>query len=168
MHTTRRLAHLLAPALLALAAAGASAQSLRAEKVLPLALADEIAAETVAACAAKGFAVTAAVVDRAGQLRALQRADGAGPHTLASAQKKAFTAASFRAPTSGLQKNVQENPAAAQLVHIDGVIALAGGVPVRGGGEVLGGVGVGGAPGGAIDEQCAVDALARLKDKLGA
>jgi uncharacterized protein GlcG (DUF336 family) len=162
--------HLFAPALLTLLAGVAQAQpaALRTEKVLPLALANEIAAETVAACAAKGFAVTAAVVDRAGQLRALHRADGAGPHTLASAQKKAFTAASFRAPTSGLQKNVQENPAAAQLVYIDGIIALAGGVPVRGGGEVLGGVGVGGAPGGAIDEQCATDALGKFKDRLGA
>lgn len=151
----------------ALAATALSAHAqVKSEKVLPLALANEIAAETVAACAAKNFNVTAAVVDRAGQLRALHRADGAGPHTLASAQKKAFTAASFRAPTSAIQKNVQENPAAAQLVYIDGIIALAGGVPVRAGNEVVGGVGVGGAPGGAIDEQCAADALAKLKDKL--
>lgn len=163
---------LLALSSLMLAATGiAQAQTqpaLRSEKVLPLSLANEIAAETVAACAAKGHAVTAAVVDRAGQLRALQRADGAGPHTLASAQKKAFTAASFRTQTSNIQNNVQTNPAAAQLVYIDGIIALAGGVPVRGGGEVLGGIGVGGAPAGAIDEQCAADALAKLKDKLGA
>lgn len=152
-------------ATLAATALAAHAQ-VKSEKVLPLALANEIAAETVAACAAKNFNVTAAVVDRAGQLRALHRADGAGPHTLASAQKKAFTAASFRAPTSAIQKNVQENPAAAQLVYIDGIIALAGGVPIRAGNEVVGGVGVGGAPGGAIDEQCAADALAKLKDKL--
>jgi len=152
-------------AALAATALAAHAQ-VKSEKVLPLALANEIAAETVAACAAKNFNVTAAVVDRAGQLRALHRADGAGPHTLASAQKKAFTAASFRAPTSAIQKNVQENPAAAQLVYIDGIIALAGGVPIRAGNEVVGGVGVGGAPGGTIDEQCAADALAKLKDKL--
>ena len=35
-----------------------------------------------------------AVVDRAGQLRALQRADNAGPHTIDAAQAKAFTSAS--------------------------------------------------------------------------
>jgi uncharacterized protein GlcG (DUF336 family) len=55
----------------------------RTERNMSLDLANQIAAATVAACQAGGYAVTAAVVDRAGGLRALHRADNAGPHTWA-------------------------------------------------------------------------------------
>lgn len=162
LHTRPLLAAL---AVVALQAASAGAQ-IRTERTISLALANEIAAETVAACAAKNFAVTATVVDRAGQVKAVQRADNAGPHTLVSANKKAWTAASLRNATSALMDAMQKNPGAANLWHIDGVIGLAGGVPIRSGNEVVGGVGVGGAPAGSIDEECANTALAKVKDKL--
>lgn len=60
----------------------AQAQSVRTEKNMSLELANQIAAATVASCAASNYAVTATVVDRAGGVRAVQRADNAGPHTL--------------------------------------------------------------------------------------
>ena len=43
---------------------------------------------------------------------------------------------------------------------------LGGGVPVKVGNEVIGAVGVGGAPGGHLDEKCAMDALDKVKDLL--
>lgn len=49
---------------------------------MSLELADRIAADTVAACQAGGYAVTATVVDRSGGVRAVQRADLAGAHTV--------------------------------------------------------------------------------------
>ena len=73
--------------------------SVRTERNISLALANEIAGATVAACSANGYAVTATVVDRAGSVRAVQRADNAGPHTLASSQQKAFTSASAKNTT---------------------------------------------------------------------
>ncbi len=164
MKTSSTLA-LIAAATLTLAGA-AQAQAIRTERTMSLELANQIATATVAACTTAGYNVTAAVVDRAGQLRALQRADNAGPHTVEAAQAKAFTSASARNATLAMMEGAQKNPGAANLVHIPGFLLLGGGVPVRVGNDVVGAVGVGGAPGGHLDEQCAVTALAGFKDAL--
>lgn len=151
---------------LALLATAASAQGVRTEKNISLDLANQIAAATVAACSASGYAVAATVVDRAGSVRAVQRADNAGPHTLGASLQKAFTSASAKNTTLAMMDGAQKNPAAANLVHIPGFLLLGGGVPVKAGNEVIGAVGVGGAPGGHLDEQCAMVALDKVKDQL--
>lgn len=151
---------------LTLAITAAAQAQVREEKTISLALANEAAAAAVAECQAKGFAVSAAIVDRAGQLKALQRADNAGPHTLDSSQRKAYTSASFRAPTGAMMENAQKNPGAANIWHIQGVILLAGGVPLRAGDQVVGGIGVGGAPAGSIDEECANAGIKKISDRL--
>ena len=161
-------ASLCALSLLALSATAplAQAQSVRTEKNLSLELANQIAAAGVAACQANGHAVTVTVVDRAGGVRAVQRADNAGPHTLGASLQKAFTSASAKNSTQAMMEGAQKNPAAANLVHIPGFLLLGGGVPVKVGNDVIGGVGIGGAPGGHLDEQCAVAALEKLKEQL--
>ena len=151
---------------LSLAAAAASAQGVRTEKNISLELANQIAAASVAACAANGYNVAATVVDRAGVVKAVQRADNAGPHTLGASQQKAFTSASAKNTTLAIMEGAQKNPAAANLVNIPGYLLLGGGVPVKVGNEVIGAVGVGGAPGGNLDEQCALAALDKVKDQL--
>ena len=163
---SRLLAATVVPAALLALAGGAHAQAVRTERVVSLDLATQIAAATVAACQANGHAVAVAVVDRAGQLRALHRADNAGPHTLASAQAKAFTSASARNATQAMMEGAQKNPGAANLVHLPGFLLLGGGVPIRAGNDVIGAVGVGGAPGGHLDEQCALAGLDKVKDLL--
>ncbi len=144
----------------------ALAQSVRTEKNMSLELANQIAAGAVAACAANNYAVTATVVDRAGGIRAVQRADNAGPHTLSASLQKAYTSASAKNTTLAMMEASQKNPAAANLVHIPGYLLLGGGVPVRVGSEVIGAVGVGGAPGGHLDEACANTAIEKVKDQL--
>ena len=151
---------------LAFIATAASAEGVRTERNMSLDLANQIAAHTVAACTAGGYNVTATVVDRAGTVRAVQRADNAGPHTIDSASAKAYTSASARNATLAMMDAAQKNPAAANLVHMPGFLLLGGGVPVRAGNDVIGAVGVGGAPGGHLDEQCAMAALEKLKDQL--
>jgi len=153
-------------ALSVLAAASANAQAVRMERNISLDLANQIAAATVASCTTAGYAVTATVVDRAGTVRAVQRADNAGPHTLGASLQKAFTSASAKSNTLAMMEGAQKNPAAANLVNIPGFLLLGGGVPVRVGNEVVGAVGVGGAPGGHLDEQCAVAGLDKVKDLL--
>ncbi|WP_206522821.1 heme-binding protein [Mesorhizobium sp. M7A.F.Ca.US.006.01.1.1] len=143
----------------------ASAEELH-ERNISLATATELAQKGVKACSSKGYNVSVAVVDRAGVLRSLMRADGAGPHTVGAAQAKAFTAASGRALTSAMAKTVQENPGAAGLVDIPGYLVLAGGVPIKIGDETIGAIGIGGAPGGNLDEECAQAAVEKIKDKL--
>jgi uncharacterized protein GlcG (DUF336 family) len=162
MKTIARLSLLAA----ALAAPLAHAQAVRTERNMSLDLANQIAAATVAACQANGYAVAATVVDRGGSVRAVQRADNAGPHTLASSHDKAYTSASAKNTTLAMMEGAQKNPAAANLVNIPGFLLLGGGVPVRVGNEVIGAVGVGGAPGGHLDEQCAMAALEKVKDLL--
>ena len=155
----------IAAALLA-AASLTQAQAVRSERNMSLELASQIAAATVAACQANGYAVTAAVVDRAGSVRALMRADNAGPHTLGASERKAFTSASAKVNTLAMMETAQKNPGAANLVDIPGFLLLGGGVPVKVGNEVIGAVGVGGAPAGNLDEQCALAALDKVKDLL--
>jgi uncharacterized protein GlcG (DUF336 family) len=157
---------LTAAFLLATTAGLAQAQSVRTERNMSLDLANQIAAATVAACSANGHAVTATVVDRAGGVRAVQRADTAGAHTLEASFQKAWTSASAKNTTLAMMENAQKNPAAANLVHIPGFLLLGGGVPVKVGTETIGAVGVGGAPGGHLDEQCAMAALDKVKDQL--
>ena len=150
----------------AMLAAPAHAQAVRTEKNMSLEMANQLAAASVAACQANGYAVTATVVDRAGGVRAVQRADNAGPHTLGASQQKAYTSASAKNTTLAMMEAAQKNPAAANLVYIPGYLLLGGGVPVKVGNEVIGAVGVGGAPGGNLDEQCAMAAIDKIKEQL--
>jgi uncharacterized protein GlcG (DUF336 family) len=156
----------LAALLLSVASVAASAQAVRSEKNISLELANQIAAATIAACSANGYNVAVTVVDRSGGVRAVQRADNAGPHTLGASQQKAFTSASAKNNTLAMMEGMQKNPAAATLVDIPGFLLLGGGVPIKVGNEVIGAVGVGGAPGGQLDEACALAALDKVKDLL--
>lgn len=126
---------------------------------LSLDAAVKLATRAVANCAAAGYNVSAAVVDRSGVALALARSEQAGPHTVGASLGKAFTSASGRNLTSEMAKGLASNPG---LADIPGYLLLAGGVPVRAGTTVVGAIGVGGAPSGMIDEQCALDALKTL------
>ena len=151
---------------LTLLASAAQAEGVRTEKTLSLDLANQLAAAGVAACQANGHAVAVTVVDRAGTVRAVQRADNAGPHTLEASFQKAFTSASAKNTTLAMMESAQKNPGAANLVHLPGFLLLGGGVPVKVGNEVVGAVGIGGAPGGHLDEQCALAAIDKVKAQL--
>jgi uncharacterized protein GlcG (DUF336 family) len=162
----RRITQLVPAVVLFAAVSAAHAQAVRSERNISLDLANQIAAGSVAACQANGYAVSATVVDRAGVVRVVQRADNAGPHTLPASERKAYTSASARNTTQAMMEASQKNPAAANLGDIPGFLLLGGGVPVRAGNEVIGAVGVGGAPGGHLDEQCANAALEKVKELL--
>ena len=163
MNTALKLA---AVTLLCSAATLSLAESARSEKNMTLALANQLATAAVSACQANGYAVAATVVDRAGGIRAMQRADNAGPHTIAASERKAYTSASAKNATTAMMEGVQKNPGAANLVNIPGFLLLGGGMPVKVGNEVIGAVGVGGAPGGHLDDQCVAAALESVKDQL--
>ncbi len=134
-------------------------------KDLPLSVAVKIAQETVAACAAKTYAVSAVVVDRDGETIVEMRADNASPHTMENARRKAYTAMTFRQPTADYAKKLQDpNSVAHQQVTLPNVIAIPGGQPIKVGDEVVGGVGASGSPG--VDDDCVNAGLAAVKDQL--
>jgi len=134
----------------------AGAAGLPREALLPLDLAMKAADTALKKCTADGYRVSVAVVDRGGVLKVLLRADGAGPHTPDSSRKKAYTSASLLRPTAEFATLIAEKPALQGLRDMnEDILILAGGLPIGIDGEVVGGIGVGGAPGGHLDEACA-------------
>lgn len=104
--------------------------------------------------------VTVAVVDRFGTVQALLHGDNAAEHTIESAQRKAYTAAAFGAPTSELAGRI---PAGGPGIDdLPGTLFLPGGVPLKIEGASVAGIGVAGAPDGALDEACAAAGAATL------
>ena len=146
--------------------ASAPAQQVLNEKQISLALAQDIAQAAVEQCRKDGFRVVVTVVDRAGRVKAVLRDDGTGPHSLDTSRRKAYTSLTFRTPTGEFAERVQGNPAAAALKDVENVIALRGGLPIKAGDEVIGAVGVGGAPGGDKDEACAQAGIRKVADEL--
>ena len=158
---------LFSVALLAGALALPAHAQVRTEKNMSMMLAHDIAMASVAACAEKKYNVTATVVDRAGQVKAVVRADNAGPHTVEGSRKKAFTAASTKRGTTASLERVQKDPSLQYLITLDpGFAFVGGGLPVTSGDEVIGAVGISGAPGGHLDDECGNAALAKVKDQL--
>ncbi len=143
----------------------ASAQALVPSRQLGADVANGIAMATIEQCRKDGFRVSVAIVDRAGNLQVLVRDAGSGPHTVSTAQRKAFTSATFGISSAEFA-NRTANPAAAGLKEITGVIALGGALPIRAGNELIGGIGVGGAPGGDKDEACAAAGINKFADQL--
>ena len=149
---------------LALCAANAFAAPAQVEQRqdVSLALANQLLDATLAACHADGRSAVAAVVDRGGNLVAVQRDDNVGPHNTLAAQRKAYTALSTKTATRLLAERARSNPEAENLNTLDELLLLGGGVPLQVDGEVIGAIGVAGAGGAAIDEGCAVKAIAQL------
>lgn len=151
--------------LLAAALSTSASAQLTTHKDLTYAVAKAIAEETVGNCASHSYAVSVVVVDRAGQTIVALRADNASPHTMENARRKAYTAMTFRQPTTAFAKRYAENdPLVHQQVTLPGVIAIGGGLPIKVSGDVIGGAGASGSPG--VDEACVQAGLNRVSDQL--
>ena len=133
-----------------------SADELPKESVLPLSMATKALHAALEACKKDGYRVSVSIVDRAGVLRAMGRADGAGSHTVESSRKKAYTASSLKRPTTELAELIGKVPTLQALRDMNpDILILGGGLPIEISGDVLGALGVGGAPGAHLDDACA-------------
>lgn len=112
-----------------------------------------------------GIVTSVAVVDRAGRLKVFLQGDGAAPHNIELARRKAYTARTFRQTSADWAKRTETiNPGQRMLTD---VIPLTGGVPILVGEETIGGIGLSGAPmGGAQEEACARAGIAKVADQL--
>lgn len=162
----RALTAIAAVALCATAATSALAASPTPQVLqqpnVSLALANELINATMAACHADGRSAVAVVVDRGGNLVAVQRDDSVGPHNTDAAVRKAFTALSTKTPTRLLAANARANPESQNLNTVDSLLLIGGGVPLKVGNEVIGAIGVGGSGGAAQDEGCALKGIAQV------
>ena len=94
----------VAAALFAAAASLTIQAQVLTERNVSLQLAVNIANAAMAACKADGYDVSAAVVDRAGDLKVLLRADTANPHNADLARRKAYTSRTFKVPSMDVAK----------------------------------------------------------------
>ena len=156
--------------LLPLALLSASLPALAAQpdvlpvKQISLELSRDIAMDAVETCRKEGYTVSAVVLDRAGNVQAALRDTLAPRYTLEIAERKAgmsvmsgIDSGEFRAARSDIRP---------ELNHIDGLIVMEGGLPIRAAGSLIGAVGVSGAPGGDKDAACAAAALKKVEERL--
>jgi uncharacterized protein GlcG (DUF336 family) len=148
-----------------LAAAPALAQAPQTEKNVSMGLALAIIQGTLEQCTKDGYKVSITIVDKAGNVAASIRGDGTNPHTMEFSRLKAYTSRT-RGQTSLEFMKLTSDPANAYLRQIPNVVAVGGGVPIKAGNEIIGGVGVSGAPGGEKDEVCANAGLAKVEAAL--
>ncbi len=142
----------------------AAAQGLVTQKNIPLAMAQTIANAALAQCESMGFKVSAVVVDRDGLPIVVLRGDGAGLHTPEGADRKAYTARTFSQPSAAFAKRLVDRPDTAGSVQYSRVLALAGGLPIKSGNEVVGAVGISGSPG--KDDVCSQAGIDKVADQL--
>lgn len=123
-------------------------------------LAHSIVEKAVLEAQKRSIRICVAVVDPGGHLLAFLRMDGLPFHLISVAQDKAVTAASFGIPSSELAFGLGRH--SKSVVDFfrsrDNVVLLAGGVPLRKKGELLGAVGVTGSS-ETEDEACAMAAI---------
>ena len=153
----------LVPAVALLATLSSAEAQVLSEKNISIKMALTIAETALTECTPR---VSVAVLDRAGRLRVFLQGDGASPHNLELARRKAYTALTFRRTSADWAKRTAEGDVTGQRSLTD-VIPLGGGVPIMIGDDAIGSIGLSGAPGGqAQEEACAKAGLDKILSRL--
>jgi uncharacterized protein GlcG (DUF336 family) len=131
-------------------------------------LAQKMANAAVAKAGELGVTENVAILDDGGNLKAFYRMDGAPILSIEIAQNKAYTAL-FGVSTQDFFNFIQGEPSLlAGIPTLARVAAYGGGLPIKVGGEVVGAIGVSGAPTVQHDVDCAQAALALVPDAMRA
>jgi len=120
-----------------------------------------IARAAIEDCRKRGIQVAVTVTDRNGTILIVMRDSITASIAVPISQQKAFTAVNFNVATSQLAQR-----ASSPLSNIDGLLMAAGGLPINVAGQLVGGIGVSGAPSGKTDEDCAQAGIDSTKDEL--
>ncbi len=144
--------------LAAFSAASATAQ-VRQQGDLTLETANRLVAGAIDTCRRQERAIVVAVLDRGGNLLALQRAETVGPHNIEASRRKAYTALSTRTATLDLARQAAASDDARNLATLPELLLLGGGVPLSAAGQVVGAIGVAGGGGAVNDHACALAAI---------
>lgn len=160
---------LVSGALVAMLAVPVQAEDLKAVTRVPnLTMEAALAAAraALADCRKRGATVAVAVVDRYGHPLAMLRDPLAGMHTPDTAQRKAWTAVSFKAPTTELVKATAPDGPNGGIRNLPQVAMVGGALLLQSAGSLVGAIGVSGAPSGDMDDQCATVGVDAIRDAL--
>jgi uncharacterized protein GlcG (DUF336 family) len=128
-------------------------------------LALQAAQAAVAACA--GSHVGVAIIDSAGTPKLYYVPDGTAGFHAYTGFRKAYTALTFKMPTSQVGSlSKTDSVVAAKITADTNFLSFAGGVPIKVGEEIIGAIGVSGAEPSSIDEECANAGLEKVKALL--
>jgi uncharacterized protein GlcG (DUF336 family) len=133
-------------------------------KLMTLDLARDIANHTLENCRKQGYQVAVVVVDRAAVPQVVLRDVYVARFAIEIAERKANAVILSGVSSGEFRKNRADIHA--ELNEISGVILMAGGLPIRAGGSLIGAVGVSGAPGSEKDEACVAAALKAVQERL--
>ena len=163
--TAYRLAGLSLASALACGAATTANAQLLVHKDLSLAMATTMATTAIQTCKGQGYNVSVHVLGREGQVILGLRNELAGAATMENSMKKAFTARTFRRPSGEFADSVKGNATAGAL-FLTNIVAAQGALPIKVGDDVIGAIGVSGAPGGDKDEACAKSGIEKVSADL--
>jgi uncharacterized protein GlcG (DUF336 family) len=138
--------------------------TLLTQKALSVDAALTVANGALDKCHADGYRVSLTVLDASGLIKIQVRGDGTGPHTLEHSRRKAYTALTFKRTSGETAKAWAAS--STPPPSIEGTVGAQGGVPIKVGNEVIGAIGISGAPGGEKDEACADAGIAKIADLL--
>ncbi len=158
----------LSATLLALTFGSASAQNtpgLISERSISASAALELATASLERCRADGYKVTITVLNRHARTAVVISDDGVNPHTLENSLRKAYTAFTTRNPSVDMGKRPQ--PGLDGFMQLDKITTIEGGLPIFAGKELIGAVGISGAPGGEKDAACAQFGMDKIAKSLG-
>ena len=157
--------NLVLAAVIALAPCIAGAQALVTERGISLNAAMEMARATLERCRTDGYKVTVTVLNRHARTAVVLSDDGVNPHTIENSMRKAYTAFTTRSPSGDMAKRPQ--PGLAGFMLLDKITAIEGGLPIFAGKDLVGSIGVSGAPGGEKDAACAQVGIDKIAKGLG-
>ena len=155
---------MFATTLAALTVGAASAQGLVTQRSLSMNAALELAQASLEKCRADGYLVTVTVINRHATVLVTLSDDGVNPHTVENAMRKAYTAFTTRTPTVEMAKRAQ--PGLSAFMLLDKITALDGALPIFAGKELVGAIGISGAPGGEKDTACANAGMQKIAKYL--
>lgn len=136
-------------------------------RVLKPEVAQQMAQAAMLSCREAGYQVGVTVVDRSGIPQVFVRDRFAGIHAYETSRRKAWTAVSFRTSTSELAKSTAAGEISSGIRHLNEALPLGGGLVVyEGGGGIVAGIGVSGAPSPEFDETCAEAGIEAIEDQI--
>jgi len=148
----------------------AGAQTLLTERGISLNAALDAAKAGLERCRVDGYKVTVTVLNRHARTAVVLSEDGVNPHTIEgsmrkASMRKAYTAFTSRSPSVEMGKRPQ--PILSGFLLLDKMTTFEGGLPIFAGKELVGSIGISGAPGGEKDAACAQVGIDKIAKDLG-